>query len=70
MQIIYATKAWKEDIPSVFSYHPNAQLIIGNNLGFDFVDMGSTDEPYFAPEYKAIYEADKRGGYPHPVVCL
>lgn len=60
MKIIYATKTWGGDIDRVFSYHPKPDLVIGNNLGFDFIDMGATDEPYFTPEYRAIKEAKKR----------
>lgn len=61
MQIIYATKAWAGDIGEVFSYHPTPDLVIGNNLGFDFVDMGPTNQPYYHPEYRALVEADRRG---------
>lgn len=56
-RILYCTKTYKEDIDKVFSYHPKPDLVIGNNLGFKFIDIGDTDDPYFAPEMKAIDQA-------------
>lgn len=60
MKILYATKTWGGDIDKVFSYHPKPDLVIGNNLGFDFVDMGQAEQPYYQPELRAVYEAFKR----------
>lgn len=57
MRILYCTKTWGGDIDKVFSYHPKPDLVIGNNLGFAFVDMGDTDGPYYRPEKRAICEA-------------
>jgi len=61
VQTLYVTKCWKEDFKDVLSYHPNPDLVIGNNLGFDFVDMGPTNQPYYQPEYRALVEAKRRG---------
>lgn len=60
MKILLATKTWKGDFSDVLSYHPNPDLVIGNNLGFDFVDMGKTKFPYYLPERRAIQEAHAR----------
>lgn len=60
MKIIYATKVWKGELKDVWGYHPDPDLVIGSNLGFDFVDMGDTSDPYHAPERRAIIEAKKR----------
>lgn len=60
MRILYTTKCWGGDIKDVFSYHPKPDLVIGNNLGFDFVDMGPTNQPYYRPEYRALVEANRR----------
>lgn len=61
MRILYATKTWRGDIERVLSYHPKPDLVIGNNLGFKFVDMGNTDDPYYAPELRAVNEASVMG---------
>lgn len=59
--IVYATKCWNGDKDRVFSYHPDPDLVIGNNLGFKFVDIGETAEPYYVPELRAVVEAHKMG---------
>lgn len=59
--ILYATKCWGGDIANVFGYHPKPDLVIANNLGFKLVNMGNTKQPYYAPERRAITEADKMG---------
>lgn len=59
-KILYATKTWRGEFNSVLGYHPKADLIIGNNLGFRFVDIGKTKDPYYAPEFEAVRQA---GGY-------
>lgn len=53
MKITYATKAWKGDLREVLERHP-ADLVIGNNLGFRFVDIGETDDFYYLPELEAV----------------
>lgn len=59
MSTLYATKCWQEDVHIVASRHPNAQLIVGNNLGERFLDIGQTDQPYFQPEMEAVKQAAK-----------
>lgn len=61
MKTIYATKTWAGDFKEVLNYHARPDLVIGNNLGFEFVDMGNTTHPYYHPEYRALVEADRRG---------
>lgn len=61
MKILYSTKTYGQDIDKVFDYHRKPDLVIGNNLGFDFVDMGPTNHPYYHPELRAVYEANRRG---------
>ena len=61
MKILQVSKCWRQDVDKILEYHPSVDLVIGNNLGFEFVDMGETDDPYYLPELRGVQEAAKRG---------
>lgn len=52
--VTYATKVWRGEWKEVIDRHPDAELVIGNNLGFRFVDIGDTTEKYYSPELEAV----------------
>lgn len=53
-KITYATKVWSGEWLSGLNRHPGADLIIGNNLGKRFIDIGDTGDFYFKPEFEAV----------------
>lgn len=59
-QITYATKVWGGEFKDVLERHPEANLIIANNLGKRVVDIGDTDNPYFEPELEAVHQAETK----------
>lgn len=64
--ITYATKCWAGDWDRIFTYHPDADIVYGNNMepeqieqakknyGKKFVYIGETDAPYYYPERYAV----------------
>lgn len=59
-EVTYATKCYNKDYLNVLDRHREAELVIGNNLGFRFVDIGDTGEPYYIPEVAAIKHCDTK----------
>lgn len=53
-EITYATKVWKGEFIDALIRHPEADLIIANNLGKRIVDIGETEQPYYRPELEAV----------------
>lgn len=53
IDITYATKVWQGDLEA-FSRHPNADVIIANNMKVRIIDIGKTDSPYLDPEMEAV----------------
>lgn len=51
--ITYATKVWQGDLEALVR-HPNADLVIANNMNAKIVDIGKTTQPYYAPEMEAV----------------
>lgn len=52
--ITYCTKTWRGEFGDFLGYHPKVDLVIGNNLGFKFHDMGDTADHYYLPELEAV----------------
>lgn len=56
--ITKATKVWEDEFAEALQRHPDAQLIIGNNLKRRFIDIGPTNEFYYKPELEAVKQCD------------
>lgn len=54
--ITYCTKVWGGELIEGLTRHQDADLVIGNNLGFKFVDMGQISDFYFLPELEAVLQ--------------
>lgn len=53
-EVTYSTKTWGGEFLEALNRHPDANLIIGNNLGRRFVDIGDTSDYYYLPELEAV----------------
>lgn len=58
--VTYATKTWEGEWLSSLNRHPNAQLIIGNNLKRRFIDIGPTSDFYYLPELEAVKQCQTK----------
>lgn len=58
--ITYATKIWRGDYLPTLQRHTDADLVVVNNLGKKFLDLGEVSEPYLEPELAAVRQCNTK----------